>query len=365
MTKILHLGDTHLGYKQYGLQTRFDDYCDAVDAAFTFAINNGIKAIILAGDVFDSAKPVAEAVERLQASCRRAGENGVAVVGIDGNHDPSEGKWLRVCDITPLHDNTVKVGDVILAGINFTASHTRFKEQIDAYIDKGVKIDVLVIHQAVREMAGFSTREMSANDIAEWVKPLGVKYVAMGDIHITQEAVFNGVSFVYPGPLEMQATDEPRNKVYMVVEFDGNSLSNIRTYPATYRNIVEHEVRALEDVQKTVTAVRKDLDSFHLIYYDSGNKGLKDTLTTNTRAVDALYRLIPLKREGESVIQSHDRTSAMTQLTDAITVFFDDDSDEARLVKAMLDSPDNTRQIIYDYFTTETNKDTADEDTND
>ncbi|KXA90814.1 hypothetical protein AKJ57_03610 [candidate division MSBL1 archaeon SCGC-AAA259A05] len=63
---FVHLSDTHLGYRQYGLDERFEDWSKATKQVIDYAVDHDVDAVIHSGDLFNSAKPGRDAL--LQAT---------------------------------------------------------------------------------------------------------------------------------------------------------------------------------------------------------------------------------------------------------------------------------------------------------
>lgn len=92
--KIIHLADTHLGFRQYagkldldrGLNQRECDVYDAWQRAVDIAIDRNPGLVIHAGDLFDSSRPTPFAITQALDGFRRLREAGIPVVVIAGNH---------------------------------------------------------------------------------------------------------------------------------------------------------------------------------------------------------------------------------------------------------------------------------------
>ena len=85
--RFLHAADIHLGYQQYGLDERYDDFARAMERMVEDAIARRVDAVLLAGDLFH--KRVIQPRTLLQATylLERLRNAGIRVVGIQGNHD--------------------------------------------------------------------------------------------------------------------------------------------------------------------------------------------------------------------------------------------------------------------------------------
>ncbi|WP_418790009.1 metallophosphoesterase family protein [Phosphitispora sp. TUW77] len=85
--KILHTSDWHLGRTLEG-RSRIPEQRCFVDELCSIVDDNGVNLILIAGDIFDSYNPPAEAEELFYDAMERLAGNGQrAVVVIAGNHD--------------------------------------------------------------------------------------------------------------------------------------------------------------------------------------------------------------------------------------------------------------------------------------
>lgn len=84
---FIHIADTHLGYEQYGVRERFNDFSRAFWAITDDALERRVDFLVIAGDLFNKraidAQTLIHAIEGLQ----KLKEAGIAVVAIEGNHD--------------------------------------------------------------------------------------------------------------------------------------------------------------------------------------------------------------------------------------------------------------------------------------
>ncbi len=88
--RILHTADWHLGKRLCDVPL-LDDQSYALDQVVAVCRDERPDALILAGDIYDRAVPPVEAVELFSEFLQRvAGDLGVPVVAISGNHDSPE-----------------------------------------------------------------------------------------------------------------------------------------------------------------------------------------------------------------------------------------------------------------------------------
>jgi DNA repair exonuclease SbcCD nuclease subunit len=101
MTTIAHISDTHLGNRQYGSDTRRQDFIDAFEAAVEAAIDADADAIIHTGDLFHRRTPPLPEVNACIRILQRAADAGIPFHAIVGNHDRKmDDQWLDLIEHT-------------------------------------------------------------------------------------------------------------------------------------------------------------------------------------------------------------------------------------------------------------------------
>ena len=92
--EFLHAADIHLGYQQYGLGERYDDFVDAFRWVIDTALDERVDFLLLAGDLFEKRtldpRTLLIAVNEFQ----RLRDAGIPVVAIEGNHERTYGDSL-------------------------------------------------------------------------------------------------------------------------------------------------------------------------------------------------------------------------------------------------------------------------------
>ena len=87
MIKVLHTADWHLG-KWLDNVSRLPEQKEVLNEICEIAEREAVDVVLIAGDLFDTFNPSAEAQELFYKTLRRLGDNGKrAVVAIAGNHD--------------------------------------------------------------------------------------------------------------------------------------------------------------------------------------------------------------------------------------------------------------------------------------
>ena len=87
--KLLHLADLHLGRRLAGFDL-LEDQRHILEQAVDLCAARGVDAVVLAGDIYDTALPPAGAVTLLDWFLTELSRRGVAVLAVAGNHDSAE-----------------------------------------------------------------------------------------------------------------------------------------------------------------------------------------------------------------------------------------------------------------------------------
>lgn len=86
---FIHTADNHLGYEQYGLKERFNDFARAFLAVVDAAIERQADCFLIAGDLFNKRAIDALTLMQAQEGLQRLKAAGIPAIAIEGNHDRS------------------------------------------------------------------------------------------------------------------------------------------------------------------------------------------------------------------------------------------------------------------------------------
>ncbi|MEM0010207.1 MAG: DNA repair exonuclease, partial [Candidatus Bathyarchaeia archaeon] len=84
---FVHVADTHLGYEQYNLSERRDDFDNAFSEVVEKTLELKPSFMIIAGDLFHHARPSNITLERAIRNFRRLKEANIQILVVDGSHD--------------------------------------------------------------------------------------------------------------------------------------------------------------------------------------------------------------------------------------------------------------------------------------
>lgn len=86
---FIHVADTHLGYEQYGVRERFNDFSRAFWEIVEDALVRNVDFMVIAGDLFN--KRAIDALTLIHAieGLKKLRDRNIPVIAIEGNHDRS------------------------------------------------------------------------------------------------------------------------------------------------------------------------------------------------------------------------------------------------------------------------------------
>lgn len=130
MTRILHTGDTHLGYQQYHLPARREDFRAAFEAVVDDAVDDDVDAVVHAGDLFHDRQPRLSDIMGVLSILRTLDEADIPFLAVVGNHETKRAaQWLDLFEsmglATRLGDEPCVVDDVAVYGQDFVPRSLR------------------------------------------------------------------------------------------------------------------------------------------------------------------------------------------------------------------------------------------------
>lgn len=203
------MSDMHLGYRQYGLIEREQDFYKQFDKCIDELMKCDV--VVIAGDIFDKPTPSPESILVFQNGLNKLTNNGIKVVGVKGNHTMLKRKDHIAAD--EIFSNNYQlldidsIGDKVnFFGIDYCGPETdKFYEQLKK-AKQNIKngLNILVVHEAFAEYCGFSGEPLVYKDI-DWGK---FDIVITGHIH---NAVLDDMvvpAFLQPGSIERSSMTE-------------------------------------------------------------------------------------------------------------------------------------------------------------
>lgn len=264
--RILHTSDWHLGKKLEG-QSRIEEQKIFIDTLSTIVKNENIDLILLAGDIYDTYNPPAEAEKLFFNSIKSLSMEGkVGIIIIPGNHDNPKrlasisvlaedygviiyekafqvipkGKYgnMSIFNSTEggifIEQNNKKIYLYTLpfpseATLNETFENIRFNDRIKEILQNGVNMNkenipsVVMTHLYVAGSMGEGdeslelggSKAIAISDLPD------IEYIALGHVH--KPLVFKEKNAYYCGsPIEYRVTENKFEKKVFVVSIESN-----------------------------------------------------------------------------------------------------------------------------------------------
>ncbi len=273
--RILHLADTHIGTRQYGLEERRRDFSQAFHQAIEIAVREGVDAVVHAGDLFDDRYPSAEDLHETLQALFRLQEAGIPFLGVVGNHEQRRGvQWLDLFAhlglAVHLSPEPFELQGALFYGLDYSGR-------------RGVELpemepgSVLVCHQMLDQVR--SDGELRLEDLLR----SGARFVLLGDYH-EHEVWREGDRIVtYPGSTERWQLDERRPRGVSLLDLETGRLDRreLRTRRFVY-------IFPDEDPLETLRAKRNALKGAVVCVYLSDRNHRVQEIEERAREYGAL-----------------------------------------------------------------------------
>ncbi len=215
--RIIHTADIHIGSKMQThlsrekAKERMREISDSFARMVTYAKKEGVSAILLSGDVFDSDCPTVREKEFFYDTVREAGD--IAFYYLRGNHD----NRTQSEECPP---NLHRFGDawtsytqdgVCITGIELSETNASSLHTTLALDEK--KKNIVMLHAGIGSVSDAQTVRLAA------FEEKGIDYLALGHIHTYAEGRLDarGV-YAYPGCLEGRGFDETGEKGFILLD---------------------------------------------------------------------------------------------------------------------------------------------------
>ena len=246
LLKFVHAADLHLDSPFRGIGSEVPDHVlvelqeatfKAYDRIVEICISEGVDALLVAGDVYDSADRSLRAQIRFVDGLNRLDDAGVRSFICHGNHDPMDG-WEAGLSLPP---GCVRFGtDVgtapvfpddpdraVVHGISYPRSVVeenlalRFRDDTIARAASRARFNIGLLHANV---GGNTNHQSYAPCAVEDLISTAFDYWALGHVHTRQKQPIDSPAIVYPGnPQGRHPGETGTHGVYLVEVVDDGS----------------------------------------------------------------------------------------------------------------------------------------------
>ncbi|MDE2930942.1 MAG: exonuclease SbcCD subunit D [Chloroflexota bacterium] len=264
--KFLHAADIHLGYQQYGLEQRYDDFTEAFQWVVDTALDERVDFLLLAGDLFEKRtldpRTLLIAVEQFE----RLKTAQIPVVAIEGNHERTYGdnlSWMEYLNQSGLlhlldcarHDQGwqpqpwnreeraggfVDIAGARIYGLKYQGAQTgaalsEIGAAIAAAPQPAAEFSIFLAHTSVEGYYDQGHPFARQQDLASLRQC--VDYLALGHLHAPYVGTLGGRDWLFnPGCPETWSSEEwqYQNKGALFVEVDTNQAPSFKATPRNY-----------------------------------------------------------------------------------------------------------------------------------
>jgi DNA repair exonuclease SbcCD nuclease subunit len=257
---FVHAADLHLGYSQYGLEARREDFDRVFQELVAKTIELRPDFMIIAGDLFHDARPSNVTLEKAIKSFGQLREAGIPVLTVDGSHDSAPnlvtGTIIHPLDSAglvyhlPRHDGACwrKAGCCYVYGVPNFRTRRRTEEMLPLFFERNKPepdsslFNLFVFHMAV-DLPSVKPPYIEA-EVAPELIPEGFDYYAAGHIHKPYLEKFKSGLLAYSGCTETVDYEEAeiRKGFYHVsVDEKGAASPRFVEFESTRKFIVVEE----------------------------------------------------------------------------------------------------------------------------
>ncbi|MFP8955595.1 DNA double-strand break repair protein Mre11 [Natrialbaceae archaeon A-CW3] len=260
MTRVIHTGDTHIGYHQYNAPERRQDFLEAFGAVVDDAIADDVDAVIHAGDLFHDRRPGLIDLQGTVEILRRLTDADVPFLAVVGNHEGKrDAQWLDLfADLglaTRLGPTPEVVEDVAFYGLDFVPRSRRDDLAYDFDpVPEDVDHAALVSHGLFEP---FAHADWDTETVLEEAS-VGFDAMLLGDNHAADTAEVADTWVTYCGSTERASASERDDRGYNLVSFEESVAISRRSVPDTREFVfVDVELGDGEGIDRIQERVRE------------------------------------------------------------------------------------------------------------
>jgi len=240
---FVHVADLHLGYAQYNLEVRREDFDNAFREVADKTIELKPDFMIIAGDLFHHARPSNVTLETAITNFRRLREAGIPVLAVDGGHDAAPnvvtGTILNPLDSAglihylPRRDGACwRNQSCYVYGVPNFRTKRKTEEQLPLFLEQNKPtpdpslFNIFLFHMAL-ELPALTPPHIEAEASPELL-PEGFNYFAGGHVHQPSKDQFKNGLLVYSGCTETVNYDDAKiEKGFYHVEVDEKGAAKL------------------------------------------------------------------------------------------------------------------------------------------
>ncbi|WP_332898491.1 DNA double-strand break repair protein Mre11 [Haladaptatus sp. CMSO5] len=261
MTRVIHTGDTHIGYQQYHAAERREDFLAAFRQVVDDAVAADVDAVIHAGDLFHDRRPDLQDLLGTLSVLRTLDDADIPFLAIVGNHEGKRnGQWLDLYEnlglATRLGSEPYVLGNTAFYGLDFVPQSQRDQLAYD-FAPHDAAHAALVTHGL------FTPFDFGDWDTEILLETASIDFDAMllGDNHKPGKTQVGETWVTYCGSTERASATERDDRGYNIVTFENGVDITRRGLPTRQFHFIDIELGEGEGIDHVRDRIREyDLD---------------------------------------------------------------------------------------------------------
>lgn len=354
--RFLHLSDTHLGYKEYMMDLRENDFYESFNEAIDTGLNENVDFFVHTGDLFDTWSPSNRALNEFKKSMLKLYNKNKTMYLIMGDHDRPKRSdeiaskifdflGVKLLGVNEIQNVVLNYNneDLLLSGLS-NMKGLRKNNIVNEYRKgdveaKNYKNSILMSHQGVSPYLIPEACEVDSKDL-----PSNYKYLAFGHVHDSYLIDDKYPVFSYAGSTDLNSLNEIKNylknkkSVNLVEISNGNvNAEKIKLKSTRYQNIVDSDYNNyLNDINEIIN-MEKENNKEPLIsvtiHGDADKVEIKNKLN---EIKNIIIRGPVFEKEIKKIVEKPN----MSKLIDYFNAYFND-SEMANLANTIYDTIKN------------------------
>jgi DNA repair exonuclease SbcCD nuclease subunit len=241
---FVHVADLHLGYAQYNLDVRRQDFENAFKEVVDKTIELKPDFMLIAGDIFHVARPSNVTLETAITNFRRLKDASIPALAVDGGHDSAPnmvtGTILNPLDSAGLINYLPRREgaswhneNCYVFGVPNFRTKRRTDEQLPLFLEQNKpspdasRFNIFLFHMAIDLPYIDKPPQMEAEASPE-LMPDGFNYFAGGHVHRPWSGKFKNGLLVYSGCTETVSYDDAQvDKGFFHVEVNEKGVATL------------------------------------------------------------------------------------------------------------------------------------------
>ncbi|MCQ2382581.1 MAG: metallophosphoesterase [Clostridia bacterium] len=229
--KIIHCADLHLDSKMETnlapakAKERKRELLNTFERMVAYAEQNGVMAIIIAGDMFDTARVTNFTRTRVLSTIKKYAK--IDFLYLSGNHD--ESNFINLIEDKPVNLKvfgknwtTFDYPDVKVTGV--VMDENNYSTVYDTLTLSADELNIVVMHGQIVQSA--AKNKVEVINLSK-LKNKNIDYLALGHIHtFTQGTLDQRGAYCYAGCLEGRGFDECGEKGFVLLEIENDVIKS-------------------------------------------------------------------------------------------------------------------------------------------